>query len=61
VLASWNALAIAGLATAARCLAREDYADAAGAALQFLRRLHWQGGRLLAASARGQAGCGIPG
>ena len=55
VLASWNALAIAGLATAARCLAREDYADAAGAALQFLRRLHWQGGRLLAASARGQA------
>jgi uncharacterized protein len=55
VLASWNALAIAGLATAARCLARDDYADAASAALQFLRRVHWQGGRLLATSARGEA------
>jgi uncharacterized protein len=55
VLASWNALAIAGLATAARCLGREDYADAAGAALQFLRRVHWQGGRLLATSAHGEA------
>jgi len=58
VLASWNALAIAGLAGAARCLAREDYADAASAALQFLRRVHWQRGRLLATSARGQARLG---
>jgi len=55
VLASWNALAIAGLATAARCLGREDYADAADAALRFLRRVHWQGGRLLATSAHGEA------
>ena len=55
VLSSWNALAIAGLATASRCLGREDYADAAGAALDFLRRVHWQDGRLLATSARGQA------
>jgi uncharacterized protein YyaL (SSP411 family) len=55
VLTSWNALAIAGLATAARCLGREDYADVAGAALQFLRRVHWQGGRLLATSAHGEA------
>jgi uncharacterized protein YyaL (SSP411 family) len=55
VLASWNALAIAGLATAARCLGREDYADAADAAVRFLRRVHWQGGRLLATSAHGQA------
>jgi uncharacterized protein YyaL (SSP411 family) len=55
VLASWNALAIAGLAGAARCLGRDDYADAAGAALQFLRRVHWQGGRLLATSGRGEA------
>ena len=58
VLASWNALAIAGLATAARCLARDDYADAASAALAFLRRVHWQGGRLLATSAGGQARLG---
>jgi uncharacterized protein len=55
ILASWNALAIAGLATAARCLGREDYADAADAALRYLRRVHWQGGRLLATSARGAA------
>jgi uncharacterized protein YyaL (SSP411 family) len=55
VLASWNALAIAGLATAARCLGRDDYADAADAALRYLRRVHWQGGRLLATSANGQA------
>jgi uncharacterized protein YyaL (SSP411 family) len=55
VLASWNALAIAGLATAARCLGREDYADAADAALRYLRHVHWQGGRLLATSARGEA------
>jgi uncharacterized protein YyaL (SSP411 family) len=56
VLASWNALGDRGASlTAARCLKREDYADAATAALQFLRRVHWQGGRLLATSARGEA------
>jgi uncharacterized protein YyaL (SSP411 family) len=55
ILASWNALAIAGLATAARCLGRDDYTDAADAALRYLRRVHWQGGRLLATSARGAA------
>jgi len=55
VLASWNALAIAGLATAARCLGRDDYADAAGAALSYLRRVHWRNGRLLATSAHGEA------
>jgi len=55
VLTSWNALAIAALATAARCLARADYAAAAQAALQYLRRVHWQHGRLLATSARGEA------
>jgi uncharacterized protein YyaL (SSP411 family) len=55
VLASWNALAIAGLATAARCLGRDDYADAAVAALCYLRRVHWRDGRLLATSAHGEA------
>jgi uncharacterized protein YyaL (SSP411 family) len=51
VLASWNALAIAGLATTARCLARADLAEAAGIALQYLHRVHWRDGRLFAASA----------
>ena len=45
----------AGLATAARCLGRDDYADAATAALRYLRRVHWRDGRLLATSARGEA------
>ena len=56
LLTSWNALAIRGLATAARSLAETSWADAAQAALQFLHRHHWQDGRLLAVSApRGAA------
>jgi hypothetical protein len=55
ILTSWNALCIRALATAARCLGRSDLAAAAGAALQFLRSHHWQGGRLLATSADGDA------
>ncbi|HEY1723835.1 MAG TPA: thioredoxin domain-containing protein [Steroidobacteraceae bacterium] len=55
VLASWNALAIGGLAIAARCLGRPDYAQVAAAALGYLRRVHWQQGRLLATSARASA------
>ena len=55
VLVSWNALAIAGLATAARLLDRADYAEAAGNALQHLRAVHWRDGRLLATSAGGEA------
>jgi uncharacterized protein YyaL (SSP411 family) len=55
VLASWNALAIAGLAAAARHLDRIDYAQAATTALQQLRRIHWREGRLLAISAGGPA------
>jgi uncharacterized protein YyaL (SSP411 family) len=55
VLTSWNALAIAGLASAARHLDRAEYARAATEALQYLRQLHWRNGRLLATSAHGQA------
>ncbi|HEV7985727.1 MAG TPA: thioredoxin domain-containing protein [Steroidobacteraceae bacterium] len=55
VLCSWNALAITGLAVAARCLGRDDYAVAADAALAYLRRVHWQNGRLLASSVRNEA------
>jgi uncharacterized protein YyaL (SSP411 family) len=55
VLASWNALAIDALASAARLLDRPDYADAATAALHCLREKHWRAGRLLATSAGGEA------
>jgi uncharacterized protein YyaL (SSP411 family) len=55
VLTSWNALAIGGLATAARLLDRSDYEQAATAALSYLRQVHWRDGRLLATSAHGQA------
>jgi hypothetical protein len=55
VLASWNGLAIAGLATAARLLNDARYLEAATRALNYLRRVHWQQGRLLACSVDGQA------
>ncbi len=53
ILASWNALAIGGLATAARYLQRDDLTQAATAALRYLQRVHWREGRLLAVSAAG--------
>jgi uncharacterized protein YyaL (SSP411 family) len=49
VLTAWNALAISGLATAARALRRPDLADAAFRAVDFLRNHCWRDGRLLAA------------
>jgi uncharacterized protein YyaL (SSP411 family) len=55
ILTSWNALAIRGLATAARLLERTDLAQDAAAALAFLRAHHWRDGRLLATSAGGEA------
>jgi uncharacterized protein len=55
VLCSWNALSIGALAGAARCLGRDDYAVAAGAMLQFLKRVHWRDERLLASSVDGRA------
>ena len=48
VLVSWNALLIRGLAIAARALDRADFAEAATAALNFIRRNMWRQGRLLA-------------
>jgi uncharacterized protein YyaL (SSP411 family) len=48
ILTSWNALAIRGLAAAARVLGKPAFADAAGAALEFLRQNLWRDGRLLA-------------
>ena len=55
ILTSWNALAIRGLATAARVLGRSDLAEAATSALEFLRANHWRDGRLLATSAGEEA------
>jgi uncharacterized protein YyaL (SSP411 family) len=55
VLSAWNALAIKGLAIAARVLGREDLADAASSAVDFLRHHLWRDGRLLASSKDGRA------
>jgi hypothetical protein len=55
ILTSWNALMIKGLAVAARVLQRPDLADAATAAVDFLRRKLWRGGRLLATYKDGRA------
>jgi uncharacterized protein YyaL (SSP411 family) len=55
ILVSWNALMIKGLAIAARVLNREDLADAAGAAVDFVRSKLWRDGRLLATYKDGRA------
>jgi uncharacterized protein YyaL (SSP411 family) len=54
-LTSWNALAIKGLAVAARRLQRPDFGDAAARALDLLRSQHWRDGRLLAHDGQGSA------
>jgi hypothetical protein len=48
ILTSWNALAIAGLARAARALDEPAWADLACAATDALRRTAWRDARLLA-------------
>jgi len=53
ILTSWNALAIRGLAIAARALEQPEFAAAAGSALEFLRANVWRSGRLLATSKDG--------
>jgi len=55
ILTSWNALMIKGLAVAARVLQRPDLADAAAAAVDFLRDKLWRDGRLLATYKDGRA------
>jgi uncharacterized protein len=55
ILTAWNALMIKGLAIAARVLHRPDLADAATAAVDFLRRTLWRDGRLLATYKDGRA------
>jgi len=61
ILASWNALAIGALATAARCLGLPECAAAATAALRYLRRVHSRDGRLLAVSTTASASTGTAG
>ena len=48
ILTSWNALAIAGLARAARAQDEPHWAELAAAAADALRRTAWRNGRLLA-------------
>jgi uncharacterized protein len=55
VLTSWNALAIRGLADAARALEQPAFATAGAAALDYLQTHHWRDGRLLATSRDGVA------
>ena len=55
ILTSWNALMIKGLAIASRVLRRPDLADAAAAAVDFIRHRLWRDGRLLATYKDGRA------
>ncbi len=55
ILTSWNALAIAGMARAARVFGRADWLDSARRALGFVRGTLWDGGRLLATYKDGRA------
>lgn len=55
ILASWNALAIRGLAIAGRSLERPELVIAAGRAVDFVRSQMWRDGRLMAAYKDGAA------
>jgi uncharacterized protein YyaL (SSP411 family) len=55
VLASWNALAIRGLAHAGRVLGKADWVAAARGALEFVRARLWRDDRLLATCKDGRA------
>jgi hypothetical protein len=55
ILVSWNGLMIRGMAVAARALGRDDLAESAAGALDFIRRTLWRDGRLLATYNHGQA------
>jgi uncharacterized protein YyaL (SSP411 family) len=55
ILTAWNALMIKGLAIASRVLKRPDLAEAASAAVDFVRHHLWRDGRLLATYKDGRA------
>ncbi len=55
ILTAWNGLMIKGMARAATALGRDDFAQSARAALDFIRATTWRDGRLLVTSRNGQA------
>jgi uncharacterized protein len=55
ILASWNGLMIRGMAVAARAIGRDDLAESAARALDFVRQTLWRDGRLLATYNGGRA------
>ena len=55
ILTAWNALAIRGLAIAARALQSDDLAAGAMRAVDFIRANLWRDGRLLAVNKDGQS------
>ena len=55
ILTSWNALMIEGMAHAARVFERDDWLLSAQRAMDFLRRMMWRHGRLLATAKEGRA------
>ena len=55
ILTSWNALMIRGMAIAARALGRDDFAESATRALDYIRGTLWRDGRLLATCKDGRA------
>jgi len=55
ILTSWNGLAIAGMAVAARVLGRTDLAESATRAVDFIREHLFRDGRLLAVHKDGQS------
>ncbi len=55
ILASWNALAIRGMAHAGRVFGRPEWLASARRALEFIRAQMWRDGRLLATAKDGRA------
>jgi uncharacterized protein YyaL (SSP411 family) len=55
VLTSWNALMVKGMARAGRIFERPDWIDSAKRAADFMRRVLWNDGRLLATCKDGRA------
>ena len=55
MLTAWNGLMVKGMAVAARHLGRDDFANSAQRALDFIHARLWRGGRLLAVAKGGQA------
>ena len=55
ILTAWNGLMIKGMARAAIALGRDDLAESARTALDFIRATMWRDGRLLVTCRNGQA------